>query len=387
MRATYTIRGMHCGSCEQKVTRALAGSPHVKDVDVSLAGGRAVIESDDQLSVDALNQRLADAGGYYLEAATAQRPQDPPASDGIGASPQDAGYAAGAEQSAPAEHAEESHSSEYQPAQGVDHQPEKNRFAMRSGGEASVLEYQRPDDQTIDLAHTFVPPSQRGQGQAGKLADSALRYARSEGLRVVASCSYVRGYIDKHSEFQELLDAPADRQDDAAGHAGHEHQDRTWLETYRPLLIIVGYLLGGVAVAGVVAGTTSSLFLMSTFMGLFFVVFSFFKMLDLPGFAQAYTSYDLIAARWLPYAFLYPFIELGLGVWYLLGWAPVAVNVATLIVMLVSTAGVVNAVARGRDIQCGCLGTVFDLPMSTVTIVEDATMALMAAGMLVMLLS
>jgi hypothetical protein len=57
----------------------------------------------------------------------------------------------------------------------------------------------------------------------------------------------------------------------------------------------------------------------------------------------------------------------------------------TLVVMVVGTIGVVNAVVRGRDIQCGCLGTMFDLPMSTVTIVEDVAMALMAAGMLVML--
>lgn len=106
-------------------------------------------------------------------------------------------------------------------------------------------------------------------------------------------------------------------------------------------------------------------------MGLFFVVFAFFKILDVPGFARASVSYDILAKRWPTYGYLYPWVELALGISYLLHFWPLATNLITLVVMSVGTVGVVNAVMKKQQIQCGCLGTVFQLPMSTVTIVED----------------
>ena len=84
------------------------------------------------------------------------------------------------------------------------------------------------------------------------------------------------------------------------------------------------------------------------------------------------------------YGFVYPFIELGLGLAYLANVAPMAVNSITLVVMAVSLAGVLRAVLSRRAIRCACLGTVFRLPMSTVTIIEDGLMLAMAALALVM---
>jgi hypothetical protein len=119
-------------------------------------------------------------------------------------------------------------------------------------------------------------------------------------------------------------------------------------------------------------------------MGGFFIAFSFFKMLDVRGFADAYRTYDLVAKAWPGYGFIYPFIEFGLGIAYLANLNPWAVNGVTVVVMAVSLAGVLRAVLSKRAIRCACLGTVFQLPMSTVTIIEDGLMLVMAAAMLIL---
>ncbi|MGC4002218.1 MAG: hypothetical protein QM811_03360 [Pirellulales bacterium] len=123
---------------------------------------------------------------------------------------------------------------------------------------------------------------------------------------------------------------------------------------------------------------------MRHFMGGFFVAFAFFKLLDLRGFADAYRMYDVVAERSPAYGFVYPFLELGLGIAYLADVAPTATNVATILLMGVGAIGVVRSLLRKQTIRCACLGTVFNLPMSTVTLIEDGGMLAMAATMLAM---
>ncbi len=151
--------------------------------------------------------------------------------------------------------------------------------------------------------------------------------------------------------------------------------------SYKPLAIIVLYLLG----TTLLIEASSGMFLWQTwmpnFMAGFFLVFSFFKMLDIPAFARAYQSYDLVAAKAPWYGYIFPFIELGLGVAYLLYSDSSITHLVTAVVMFVSLLGVVRSVVRKFEIQCACLGTVFNLPMSYVTIVEDGIMLIMALFM------
>lgn len=149
-------------------------------------------------------------------------------------------------------------------------------------------------------------------------------------------------------------------------------------QTYRPLVILLAYLLLVIAAASVMHGGFEFGMAMRLFMGGFFVAFSFFKMLDLRGFSDAYRGYDLVAKAIPAYGLVYPFIELALGLAYLADWQPFWVNTATAIVMGVSLLGVLKAVLSRQTIRCACLGTVFNLPMSTVTIVEDSLMLGMA---------
>ena len=155
--------------------------------------------------------------------------------------------------------------------------------------------------------------------------------------------------------------------------------------SYYPLVLIVLYILGATALVEVASGAFQPMRAMNHFMAGFFLVFSFFKLLDLSAFADAYAGYDLVAARWRAYGFIYPFIELALGAAYLTGFQPLTTNLVTLVVMGVSTAGVVRTLLARRKIRCACLGAVFNLPMSYVTLVEDLLMVGMAALMLVLL--
>ncbi|CAM8649710.1 Heavy metal-associated domain, HMA [Burkholderiales bacterium] len=159
----------------------------------------------------------------------------------------------------------------------------------------------------------------------------------------------------------------------------------SFLAVYRPLLLIVAFILGASVLVQVGLHGLAGVDAMETmryFMAGFFLVFSFFKLLNVSAFATAYAQYDLLAARWLGWGHIYPYVELALGVAYLTNFNPVLTHWATIVVMSFSAVGVIQAVARRTQIQCACLGTVFNLPMSTVTIVEDVGMVLMAGLML-----
>jgi hypothetical protein len=122
--------------------------------------------------------------------------------------------------------------------------------------------------------------------------------------------------------------------------------------------------------------------LMRYFMAYFFIIFGAFKIINLPGFVEAYMTYDLIAQKSILYAYGYPFIEITLGIFYLMNWVPTITNIVTLIVMLVSAAGVYNELRKNKMIACACLGVVFKIPMTYITLFEDLLMAGMAAIML-----
>jgi len=152
----------------------------------------------------------------------------------------------------------------------------------------------------------------------------------------------------------------------------------SWFETYRPLLLIVAFILGSSLLVQSPLESISVNETMRYFMAGFFLVFSFFKLLDLSAFASAYANYDLLAKRWGGWGFVYPFAELTLGACYLSNIGGQSLHIVTFMLMFFSALGVIQSVRNKTKIRCACLGTVFRLPMSTITIVEDLGMALMA---------
>jgi copper chaperone CopZ len=145
------------------------------------------------------------------------------------------------------------------------------------------------------------------------------------------------------------------------------------VKTYYPLFLILGLI----ALAAYSSGNW-----MQNFMAGFFIVFGAFKLLDVPNFADAYARYDVLAKLFKPWGHAYPFVETALGFAFLFSFhLPVAIW-AALVLSLVGAIGVIQSVVNKQTIQCACLGTVFQLPMSTITIIENLGMAAMAAWML-----
>ena len=155
-------------------------------------------------------------------------------------------------------------------------------------------------------------------------------------------------------------------------------QTKNWLATYKPLLIIFTFITGISLLTARMNDELNWMQFMNHFMAGFFIVFSFFKLLDLKGFAESYSMYDIVAKKIKSYGIIYPFIELTLGISYLIQFNPAFTNTATIIVMGISSIGVIKSVINKQKIQCACLGAVFNLPMSTVTIIEDLLMIVMA---------
>ena len=88
----------------------------------------------------------------------------------------------------------------------IHHEPAAHRFVARTAGVEAVLEYATLNAKTLDYHHTFVPPALRGGGIASQLTEYALRYARDNGFKVRPTCPFVARYIERHPEFQPLVD-------------------------------------------------------------------------------------------------------------------------------------------------------------------------------------
>jgi len=162
--------------------------------------------------------------------------------------------------------------------------------------------------------------------------------------------------------------------------------NRTWLEIYTPILFIFFYIILVTILVQLKNDSFDVMVWMRHFMAGFFLVFSFFKFLNLKGFAESYVMYDVLAKKIPAWAYLYAFVEFGLGIAFLIDFNPILTNAVTFVVMTISIIGVLQSVLNKQKIQCACLGAVFNLPMSTVTIIEDGIMILMSAVMLVTLM-
>ena len=148
------------------------------------------------------------------------------------------------------------------------------------------------------------------------------------------------------------------------------------IKQLKPLFIILGYIF--IASISLNYKNWNSSYAMLDFMGLFYIVFSFFKILDIKGFSMSFRMYDPLAKKAPIYGYIYPFIEVLLGVMFL---TRLEVNIAlviTVIILGLTTIGVTQTLLNKRAIKCACLGTTLNLPMTEATFIENALMIIMA---------
>ena len=155
-----------------------------------------------------------------------------------------------------------------------------------------------------------------------------------------------------------------------------ETGQKSKLQQLQPLLLILFYI----ATASILLHYKSwdGNAVMLDFMGLFFIVFSFFKMLDLKNSPESFRMYDPLAKRVSIYGWIYPFIETALGLMFLMRFEIEIALITTLIILSITTVGVTKTLLDKKSIRCACLGTALKLPMTEATFIENAIMIVMA---------
>ena len=148
----------------------------------------------------------------------------------------------------------------------------------------------------------------------------------------------------------------------------------------KPLFLIFAYLFGAAFLLNFKTWNIQNA--MMDFMGLFYVVFSFFKFLDLKGFPESFRMYDPLAKVVPVYGWVYPFLELALGLCFLMRFQVTLALWITILVLGITTVGVTKALLDKKIIRCACLGTALNLPMTEATFIENAVMLVMAFWML-----
>ena len=167
-------------------------------------------------------------------------------------------------------------------------------------------------------------------------------------------------------------------------HHSPQNTQKEYLKFFAVLLLVTALAFVHVSWVREYATVSSSYWLqyLDSFMGVFFVVFGSFKLINLKEFAYGFQSYDVIAKRSLLYSFAYPFMQLIVGFLYLYGLNAVSLDIFVLVISLVSGYGVLKSLRTRQDVHCVCLGNVIKLPLSRISFVEDFGMAIMAAIMI-----
>ena len=152
------------------------------------------------------------------------------------------------------------------------------------------------------------------------------------------------------------------------------------IKQLKPLFIILGYILIASILLNYKNWNSSNAML--DFMGLFYIIFSFFKILDIKGFSMSFRMYDPLAKQAPIYGYIYPFIEVLLGMMFLVRFEVNIALILTVIVLGITTIGVTQTLINKRSIKCACLGTTLKLPMTEATFIENALMIIMAFSLI-----
>jgi len=144
------------------------------------------------------------------------------------------------------------------------------------------------------------------------------------------------------------------------------------------------YFLGGILILGTILSIAFDFMIL--YMGIFFIIFSLFKMPDWKGFVKAFGTYDILAKNIKLYGWAYPAIEMILGIAFILNYFSefylVPVAWTTLAIMAIGSVGVSIKLLKKEKFQCACLGTWINVPLTKVTLLEDLLMVFMSVRLL-----
>lgn len=147
---------------------------------------------------------------------------------------------------------------------------------------------------------------------------------------------------------------------------------------YWPLLALVLVSIAGAIALDYRDSSLNFSDFMHGFMGLSLLIFATLKIFDIPGFQSGFSQYDLLAARFPIYGYVYPFLELLLSLGYLGGFVLPVVYLFTFLLFTFGSVGVIKSLLSGVKSSCSCMGSALSVPLSSVTLGEDIGMSIMS---------
>ncbi|MAS95991.1 MAG: glutaredoxin family protein [Verrucomicrobiales bacterium] len=156
-------------------------------------------------------------------------------------------------------------------------------------------------------------------------------------------------------------------------------------ETYQPVIAVfaVTFLMALTACIAMEGGL-SILRVLELFIAFSMCVLGILKLQDLQSFATGFVQYDLVARRYVPYSYVYPFVEAGAGILMIAGLFTWLAAPAALIVSTIGAVSVFKAVyLEKRDLNCACVGGGSSVPLGFISLTENVMMIAMAIWMIV----
>lgn len=233
------------------------------------------------------------------------------------------------------------------------------------------------------MEHTYNISGMTCQGCVSSVQDKLENVPGVERVSIDLEKGEGKISMNRHIPIQEFKDSlpgkySIDEIDGMSGEMEMPKEKSKW-QQLKPLFLIFGYLFGAAFLLNYGEWSTRSFML--DFMGLFYIVFSFFKFLDLKGFPESFKMYDPLAKAIPAYGWIYPFLELALGLFFLMRFQVEVALWITIFILGVTTFGVTNTLLDKKSIRCACLGTALNLPMTEATFIENAIMLIMAFWM------
>jgi glutaredoxin len=154
--------------------------------------------------------------------------------------------------------------------------------------------------------------------------------------------------------------------------------------TYRPVIAVFAVTaLMALAASYQAYGALVPMTVFRWFIAFSMCVLAILKLRDLESFSGMFLGYDLLARRWVPYAYLYPFAEAGAGALMIAGvleWLSIS------IALFIGTVGAVSVIKAvyidKRDLKCACVGGDSNVPLGFLSLTENVMMVVMALVML-----
>lgn len=236
------------------------------------------------------------------------------------------------------------------------------------------------------MEHVYAVSGMTCMGCVASVTDKLLLVNGVENVEVSLEKKEAKIRMKEHVPTEILQEAlPAkylisSKQDFEKPTTSEMVKETSKLAQLKPLLLIFLYLFAAVFLLNYKQWNINNAML--DFMGLFYIVFSFFKLLDLKGFPESFKMYDPLAKAVPFYGKVYPFLELALGILFLMRFKIALALVATILILGITTLGVTKTLLDKKSIRCACLGTALKLPMTEATFIENAIMLVMAFVML-----